>query len=89
MKHKHASIKNKINDREHTAAEIVAVEDVIGSVLWTRSFLEVACQDDDQGTILVKLTRRKSVIFPFKLNRNNSLIFFNNEIKNKHKFQFL
>ena len=46
------SRKHKINTRSSTAAEMVAVDDVIGSVLWTKRFLEAQGYGDTKSIIL-------------------------------------
>jgi len=62
------SRKQKLNTRSSTTAEIVAVVDVIGSVLWTRRFLEAqgyyikknVLFQDNRSAILLESNERKS-----------------------------
>ena len=45
------STKQKINTKSSTEAELVAVDDVIGQVIWTRNFLEAQGYDVGASTI--------------------------------------
>ena len=45
------STKQKINTKSSTEAELVAVDDVIGQVIWTRNFLEAQGYNVGASTI--------------------------------------
>jgi hypothetical protein len=62
------SRKQKINTRSSTEAELVAVDDVVGSIIWTKLFLESQgyplkeniLYQDNKSAILLETNGRKS-----------------------------
>ena len=62
------SCKHTLNTRNSTAAELVAADDVIGPMLWTRRFLEAkgyriqknVMIQDNQSAMLLETNGRKS-----------------------------
>jgi hypothetical protein len=64
-----SSKRQKLNTRSSTEAELVAVDDVMAQVMWTRYFLEAQGYEvkeniiyqDNQSTMLLEKNGRKSI----------------------------
>ena len=84
--------KQKLNTRSSTEAELVAVDDVVTSILWIKLFLEEQeysverniLYQDNRSVILLKTNRRKSA---GKRSRALNIRYFLLQIKLKKKSQ--
>ena len=85
-----ASLKQKINTRSSTEAEVVAVDDIIGHVLWTNHFLreqgyvtkDTIIYQDNRSAILLEKNGRASSGKRTK-HMNVRYFFITDKVKNK------